>query len=264
MEQRFNWNRFPYEEIEVKDLMTSDYVSRAKSVSMFDPLNDKMKEVAVVSSDYLLVSNKECRDLQDEFASKTGIPFSESKVMFNGKSYARFLKTDQFTQSVSVGDDIALGLYAMNSYDGSVKLQFGLYAERLICSNGMVSKSIFESYVFKHDKANQTWAEKLNESFQILYVGYAESNLKDFVGHLRSMSQTGIDLNCLADIRKNELKQLPISTWGHVVDQFITQEEHTKYGLYNAVTHELWHKDDTSAADIKTIRNITDLMLLSA
>lgn len=257
----FNWNNFPYEEIEVKDLTTSDYTSKAKSISMYNPNKERIEEVSVVSNDYLLASNMQVKNMQDEFVSKTNIPFNESKVFFNGKTFARFMKTNQFTTSVNVGDDIALGMFAMNSYDGSVKLHFGLYAERLVCTNGMISKTFFMQHHFKHSKENMTWADQLNNAYRTLYEINAEKSLQEFTNGLKQLTQRKCTVETLQKLRATEFGQLPITTWGKVVDRFLFSEEETVYGAYNAVTNILWHNQSPSIQDIKMNRNITDLLM---
>ncbi|HMB90717.1 MAG TPA: hypothetical protein VKP65_07710, partial [Rhodothermales bacterium] len=79
----------PYVEIEKAPLFTPDQMqSRGYAVRIEDDKKDSgWREVGLVSEDYLLVPNRQVRDMALEIAGRSGEAWHESKVFFDGKRF---------------------------------------------------------------------------------------------------------------------------------------------------------------------------------
>lgn len=79
----------PYAEIEKAPLFASDSMrSRGYSVRLAAPqASAGWREVGLVSADYLLVPNRQVRDMALEIATQTQMDWKETKVVFDGKRF---------------------------------------------------------------------------------------------------------------------------------------------------------------------------------
>lgn len=251
----------PYATIEKVPLYASDNMqSQGYSVRLEDPsAEDGWKEVGIVSRDYLLVPNRQVRDMAYEITGRTNLQWSKEKVFFDGKRFAFVLTTREcIAQEVTPGDPVGLGLMFENSYDGSRKLAASLLAYRLACSNGMLTPEHFARMRFKHDRSSKGWEKDARRAMSML--GSAEEGLKRFVRGARTLQELTLTPAELKDLRQHELKDLPVTLWGKTVDQFLLDEEHTGWGLLNAGTHATWHRD-RSIRDFTYNEQITEGLL---
>jgi hypothetical protein len=130
-------NLSPYAPIEKTPLYAADDMkSRGYSVRVQnEEAETGWSEISTVSEDYLLVPNREVRNMALEIARASPFEWSEEKVRFDGKrfSYALVADGDSYAREVTPGDVVNLGLLFRNSYDGSLKLSASMFAFRLIC-----------------------------------------------------------------------------------------------------------------------------------
>ena len=133
----------PFSDIEITPLYSKDGMrSQGKSVRIKtdDPSTNEWSEIGVVSANYLLVHNTQVKEVVDGIAERFQKDrWNQSKLFFDGKRFVYALTTDKIIAEVSPGDLIRFGLIGYNSYDGSRALSVGMYAEHLVCSNGMTS-----------------------------------------------------------------------------------------------------------------------------
>lgn len=254
----------PFSAIKKVPLYGDDLKSSAYSIQISDPFNIEKpwNEVGIVSKDYMLVSNQQITDMVDNVIKQSDIDFAIDKTFFNGKQFIRSYKAiDEIDAEVKVGDNLGVGVMVNNSYDGTTSGRFSIFAYRLLCKNGMMSKQIFQSYRFKHTNKHDNWAEELEKAGEILQ--HAKTNVKQFATTCSKLTTDSITINDVGNIRKNYLSKLPVSTFGQVVDQIYNDEYYqddqdiTSWDLLNACTHVLWHKEKQTVADYKNNDYVT-------
>ena len=240
----------PYADIEKVPLYAEDQMqSRGYSVRIEDPGADTgWREVGLVSDQYLLVPNERAHQMAWEIAERSPFRWEEEKVYFDGKRFLYALTTrSDASVEVEVGDTVGLGLLFENSYDGSRKLAARLFACRLACSNGMLTKEHFTGMRFKHDNTGRGWEEEIERA--LFMLSCAEEELTAFAASARRLTQHRLGSEELQVIRREALARLPLTLWGKTLDRYLEYEAHTGWGLLNAATNVLWHGDRSTLSD---------------
>lgn len=248
----------PFAEIEVTPLYSKDGMkSRGKSVRIKDD-DSLWEEVGVVSPNYLLVPNEKLKDVVTQITELTSFnDWREQKLFFDGKRFVYSVVTDMVTAEITPGDLVRFGLIGYNSYDGSRALSVGMYAEHLICSNGMTSETFFSRFIFKHHQGNIDWNEQVEAAFRALLPG-SRAKLARFAQTLQALKNKSLVLSDLKEIRQQHLSNLAVNNWGKVVDRFLTDEEHNAFGLLDACTRVFWHNEKQVYSDYKNNTYSTD------
>lgn len=237
-------DQHPYAPIEKTPLYAADQMkSKGYSVRLQDEEAETgWKEVGLVSEDYLLVSNREVRDMAIEIAHASPFEWNEEKVHFDGKrfSYALVANTG-YGREISKGDIVTIGMLFQNSYDGSLKLSASMFAYRLVCSNGMLAPETFQHMRFKHELRSSGWERETRRALSMIQG--AEESLERFCTAASRLSDMPVGSGELAHLRKDGLGDLPVTLWGRLLDRYLSEEEHTAWGLLNAGTNVVWHRD---------------------
>jgi len=224
---------------------------------------DGWRFVGQVGKNYLLVTNEEAVRVVHDIIERSPFAHTPSKVFFDGK---RFVYNTVFPDQRIEGpdeSDITLGLQVRNSYNGSMRFQASLYAERLICSNGMTSTTHFSSHQFQHRQNNRGWTQDVEDALAVLEQ--ANDQLTNFVGHLYTLSRMDITHEDLASLRRQDdgLGALPNTRFAEVYDRLITDEapQHPSgYDVLNAATNVLWHRDK-SVTDLDYNQEVVDQLV---
>lgn len=242
----------PYAPIEKRRLQTADGMDSAGyTVRISDPDTESgWRECGIVSEDYLLIPNARVRDLAGEIAYRSGLGFEEDRTFFDGKRYFLGL-TAREAQTVEVkpGDVLGLSLGFWNSYDGSRAFSAGVYLTRLVCSNGMVAKSLFKEVRFRHDPSASEWEKEVERALSALR--YAEGGIARFAVAARALASMRVSSSRLREIRRDVLDKLPVTLWGKVMDRYLLEEELSGWGLLNAATAVTWHADRPTVSDFR-------------
>lgn len=240
----------PYADIEVRSLFAPDGMkSKGYTVRRCDPAAPSgWTECGVVSEKYFAVANGDVRDIVHDIADRTGLRFSHDKTWFDGKRFAYGLVArDDRAVEVKPGDPVALGILARNSYDGSERLSVGAYVHRLACANGMIAPVLFRRIALKHERRNADWE---GEVARVLSgIRHAEIGLRRFAEAARTLSEQRVTAARLRDLRGGPLAKIPVTLWGRAVDQLLLEEEHSLWGLTNALTALTWHGERVTHAD---------------
>ena len=253
----------PFTEIEVTPLFSKDGMkSQGKSVRILDPdEQSNWKELGVVSSNYLLVHNSKVKSAVDEIAGQSLFEsWNERKLFFDGRRFVYAVTTEDLTAEVTPGDLIRFGLIGYNSYDGSRALSIGMYAEHLVCSNGMTSETYFSRFTFRHHQGNINWSEQVESALTTILSGSREK-LISFASNLNKLKRKRIDTSDLCQIRENHLSNFSVTHWGKIIDRFLTCEEHTAFGLMDACTRVFWHNEKQSYSDYRNNSDATDSLI---
>lgn len=242
----------PYAPIEKRRLQTADGMDSAGyTVRIADPDEESgWRECGVVSGDYLLIPNARVRDLAGEIAYRSGLPFEEDRTFFDGKRYFLGLTAKEAqTVEVKPGDVLGLSLGFWNSYDGSRAFSAGVYLTRLVCSNGMVAKSLFKEVRFRHGPGASEWESEVERTLGALR--HAEGGIARFAMAARSLASMRMSSSRLREIRRDVLPNMPVTLWGKVVDRYLLEEELSGWGLLNAATSVTWHADRPTVSDFR-------------
>tara|TARA_R100000808_G_C2112885_1_gene126442 strand:- start:150 stop:965 length:816 start_codon:yes stop_codon:yes gene_type:complete len=261
----------PYLPIRKVPLDYQGVQSNAFSVQMEKPIKEgkgdnqltinKWKEVGTVSNNYLLVENKDVKDMADQIACQSGIDFVEDKVFFDGKRFVlSYIAKDTSLGEVGVGDDIALGFQMWNSYDGSTSLGFRMMLYRLECLNGMTSQVNLSKYRFRHNHDSENWPKELeNVAHSLQSASRGDNNsVHDMINKFKELKSTHIDMFSLGQIRNGFINDIPTQLFGSLVDRFLDKEHNNGWELLNAATDELWHKEKPTVASFKHNATIVD------
>ena len=260
----------PYAEIRKVPLDYNGIQSSAYSVQY--QKEDKWSEVGVVGNNYMLLPNKEVRDAAIEVAGASNVDFTHDKTFFDGRRFVYSLKSNRVIGNVNKGDDLALGMQFWNSYDGSKSFGFSMLLYRLICTNGMMSKTFFSNFRFKHEPNSEGWEENLNnviESIDNIANSPGTGNMSSFLSSLRALNELNITTSVLGKIRHRYLSDIPVGTWGTILDRFTLPKNadfnpatgvngNTGWGLLNSATDILWHKEKPTMATYNQNASIVD------
>ena len=250
----------PYAEIRKVPLDYNGIQSSAYSVQIVK--EDKWNEVGVVGNNYMLLPNKEVRDAATEVADASIIDFKHDKTFFDGRRFVYSLKSDKVVGDINKGDDLALGMQFWNSYDGSKSFGFSMMLYRLICTNGMMSKTFLNSFRFKHEPNSEGWEENLDTvTNSINATADGSGNMGVFLKSLRKLNELNVNVDTLGSLRHEHLKDIPVGTWGTIVDRFThpkSTNNTTGWGLLNSATDILWHKEKPTMATYNQNASIVD------
>jgi len=224
-------------------------------------------EVGTVGRDYLLVDNNEVNELSLNLTDNSRYVWDKDKLFFDGRRYFQSYTTKNLTKEVKKGDDIGLGLAFQNSYDGSTAFSVTFFAMRLICKNGMISRTNMQSFRFRHDKNMDGFQDEVMSAID--FINSSEVPLERLTSGLRNMTEVPFDVNTLHEIRKKSFPTLPVTTFGKCVDKFLddydahefAQGNTSLWDFYNACTNVLWHEKKITNAHFVQNSQITDSLL---
>jgi hypothetical protein len=253
----------PYAEIEKRPLVTHDGMrSRGFTVRLESPdALSGWSEVGIVSEDYMLVPNRQVRDMARDITGRTGMDWRESKVFFDGKRFVYALTTydEAATARVAPGAVLSLGMLFENSYDGSRRLAVSLFAHRLVCRNGLIIPEYFQRLRFKHTASSAGWEDETQRALSV--IGSAPRRLKDFADAAKRLSETYFGTKEMEMVRRRGLARLPVSLWGKMIDRYLMHEDQSAWGFLNAGTNIVWHNERGTIQDFSHNELVTEAML---
>ena len=248
--------------LDYNGISSSAYSVQMQHQTETDTTNTKWKETGVVGHSYMLLPNEEVKEAANQVAKECNLNFTFDKTFFNGRSYAYSMKSDHVCGEIAQGDDVALGMQFWNSYDGSKAFGFAMMLYRLICTNGMMSKDYFNTYRFTHEPSSSDWHENLEQVVtNINNLSGGSSNIDEFLGRLKSLSNLNVTSEELGKIRHNHLKDIPVQLWGNIVDKYTdptNKAPHNGWTLLNTATDLLWHKKKPTVASYGQNATIVD------
>ena len=130
------------------------------------------------------------------------------------------------------------------------RYECALMGKRFVCDNGALSGEFFARVAFRHVSAREyeagAWKDVVREGLAL--VDRAPDDLHRFAAGLRALKPAA-----MTDRRLREVWRLfPTmgdSIKGQVVSRYVEHEEPSLFGLFNAGTNVLWHRERMTAAD---------------
>jgi hypothetical protein len=205
--------------------------------------------VGNVSSNYLLMTNEEVRDVALEVASRSGLPYKESRVFWDGARFCHVVDFLGAEEEVEQGDGVGLSLVTRSSYDRSWRFETALMGKRFVCDNGALSGEFFARVTFKHlqgDSHEQDWKEVVRQGLSV--VSRAPESLTRFAGGLRLLKSQPMTDETLRKVWALS-PGIGDAIKGKIMSRYVTHEEPTLYGFLNAGTNVFWHNEKMTAAD---------------
>ena len=262
----------PFTEIQKLPLQTQyGGLSKAHSIRMM--LKGKDTEMGIVKENYLCISNKEISEVGSEIRNASGMQWELQKVFFDGKVFREtwLCKDGGLEASVpQVGDIVGLVMEVINSYDSSTKAGILCYFMRLVCKNGMRSKTHQFGYSFRHTLNNELdWQAEINQSVIQLTGNNPQYMLNQFSEACGKL-QKPIDFQELKLLSENNayLGKLPTQQYGQIVKNMLVSEEYpqsgnefTAWDLLNSGTQILWHQKKITQGAIKNNALVVDGLL---
>ena len=262
----------PFTEIQKLPLQTQ-YGGLSKAHSIRLMLKGKDTEMGIVKENYLCVSNKEISEVGREIRNASGMHWELQKVFFDGKVFREtwLCKDGGLEAKVpEVGDVVGLVMEVVNSYDSSTKAGILCYFMRLVCKNGMRSKTHKFGYEFRHTLNNQLdWQSEINQSVAQLTGRNPEYMLNQFSQACGKL-QKPFDLQELQVLTENDkyLGKLPTQQYGQIVKNMLVSKEYpqtgtefTAWDLLNSGTQILWHQKKITQGAIKNNALVVDGLL---
>ena len=262
----------PFTEIQKLPLQTQ-YGGLSKAHSIRLMLKGKDTEMGIVKENYLCVSNKEISEVGREIRNASGMHWELQKVFFDGKVFREtwLCKDGGLEAKVpEVGDVVGLVMEVVNSYDSSTKAGILCYFMRLVCKNGMRSKTHKFGYEFRHTLNNQLdWQSEINQSVAQLTGRNPEYMLNQFSQACGKL-QKPIDFQELQVLTDNDkyLGKLPTQQYGQIVKNMLVSKEYpqtgtefTAWDLLNSGTLILWHQNKITQGAIKNNALVVDGLL---
>ena len=218
------------------------------------------KGVGTVSNNYLLINNKDVKDVAWEIAEPSNLEWTEGKTFWDGKRFMYTLKTVDPVGEVGVGDDIALGLQFWNSYDGSTAFSMRYMLYRLACLNGMTFNHEFQSHRFKHTPKSENWEEIITGHHDRI-KGALRGDVKNVIAKMRNLTDVELTTDKLRKLRFM-MPTIPVNTWGNIMDRFLLEEpKKTGWDMLNAATNVTWHKEKQSKATLDQNAVLTETIM---
>lgn len=258
----------PFSEIHKSPSFTNAGNLTGYAIEMTDPDHENgRRPVGTVSPNYLLVPNTKVVEVADSIIRQSPFQDVPRKVFFDGKRFQYSILFKDFDEEIQpgnhsryTGDKIGAGLMFENSYDGSRSFRARLFAMRLACVNGLITRQYFAQHIFKHELGNEGWEDDVTKALSV--VKNAPDSLAAFTRQLSTMADTRLTQDNLEELRTSDdlLGGLPVSRWGQIMDEYLSNNERSAFGLLNASTQVLWHRNK-SVQDTNYVESVTDALL---
>jgi hypothetical protein len=114
----------------------------------------------VHGADYALVPNQQIHDMVDDVLTRTGHTFKpvpgfsagQSKAIYwdGAKRFSAKWYCEEIAESMPGGHAMALGVEAVNSYDGSQPVGVRFFAMNMLCANQFYASNMLGNFIFRH------------------------------------------------------------------------------------------------------------------
>ena len=209
------------------------------------------RHVGTVSESYLLLPNEEVRALAVEIAIRSGMPFEESRIFWDGSRFCHIIDFTDHSEAVERGDEIGLSLITQSSYDRSWRYRCCLAAKRWVCDNGAISGEFFADVSFRHttsqgEPREAVWQDVVRQAMSV--IDRAPDDLHRFVEAMRTLKGARMTDGRLREVWR-ALPSLGDTNRGRILSRYVKAEEPTLYGLFQAGTWVFSHRERPTASD---------------
>ncbi|HPN32675.1 MAG TPA: DUF932 domain-containing protein [bacterium] len=221
-----------------KKIYTEDDEVIQDRIALFNGSTNKF--MSIVGHKYRVVEHKNVAEKAADAISKITPKFTVGNyVGFDGaRFYQKYiLRDDRFTITVRNTDYSNLVIRVCNSYDGSVNESFTVEAYRLVCKNGMVAPSRFQSIRKRHTGSNDF------NSLDIEDMRKSINNferLKDIWAKLANENMSTEDFGNFFEhnFGKRDISKEFVN---NSIASFNLGRDNTRWGGLNALTYNITH-----------------------
>ena len=196
----------------------------------------------ILGRDYQLLPNRKVRDIAEDIISRTPDNlggWENLKTLWNGKHYVDYFASRN-PISATNGEhsllELKCGLMVWNSYDGTRKVGFEVFALNPVCTNQYHSRNRFGFFSWRHDP-DEAGKIDIDEALQNISIGIG--NVIKVAPAVQALKARPLDLALLQEAKKQT--KLPKTIWGEVLDH-LAGEESNAFGLFQAMTHITSHE----------------------
>lgn len=222
----------------------------------------KFELAGIVGRDYQLLPNRKVRDVADDIMSRCDAKlggFRNLKTLFDGKRYVDYFVSHEPIAALNGDpqkDGLQLGLMVWNSYDGSRKVGFEVFALNPYCTNQYHSRNRFGFFAWRHQPGDNG-ASLIDVDDALDGIGRGVNNIIQIAPKIGDLRKRELTIPMLTKA-KAEIT-LPQTRWGDVLDA-LKDEQPNAFGLYQALTNVASHKlTGLNAVDVGS--DITDWFL---
>lgn len=227
---------------------------------------DTHQIISVVGPDYKLVSHGETVDYFEAVLKKNSIKAKRgiARVLQRGSNlYLAYTLPDERDimgyskgHKRRKGDIVQLGFDLKNSMDGSIKLNFGVNALRLSCTNGLTTPDNIAGTSMIHRGSGEI-ADRRKEIEELTRI-FDQEVLPMWGKFVDKLVDKDTVARFLQTLRASDKDRL------FMYDQFLKGEEKTFWTLYNVVTYRSTHYISTRNYGSALTMNNQAYRLLSA
>jgi hypothetical protein len=194
---------------------------------------DSMNTLGIVSDGYGLIKHATVIDSFRDAGSEYNVQ-EKISLTKNGAYLFYQMTFPKIEAEIRKGDIIKMMMIAKNSYNGGNSLQVIFGAFRLVCENGMVLGTKFLSFNFRHIGE----VGGVNDgSIRNAYTDYIKM-FGDKMPMITEMSRRQMNGDAVFDEDKIALPRYLLET---AQGTYETQNDHTVWGYYNALTYAISH-----------------------
>jgi len=243
----------PFAPVELQKVTVGGKVISSKLAIRVQDDDGNFQLQGFVSKDYQLMSNRKVYDIAEDIMSRAPESvggFNHLKTLFNGKHFVAFFASRH--PVVSMGLDLHIGLMTWNSYDGSRKVGFEVYALNPTCTNQYHSRNRFGFFAWRHSSVDQ-----VDQTDALDGIAKGITNVMAVAPAIRDLQGVPLTRQLLIETKHNVA--MPQSKWGEVIDQ-LGKEPDNAFGLFQALTNVASHQV-TGMSAIAAGTSITDWFL---
>ena len=176
-------NRDPFCEVRLANIEHGGKATDKWLVEVEDEKGDMIPIPGVSGihgADYALVPNRQVHDMVGDVLTRSGRDFkpvpgygnSASKALTwdGARKYSSKWFCDDIAESLPGGHAIALGVEAVNSYDGSQPVGVRFFAMNMMCANQFYCSNLLGNFIFKHTTrdAGLNFQENVEDALKLM------------------------------------------------------------------------------------------------
>jgi hypothetical protein len=196
----------------------------------------------ILGRDYQLLPNRKVRDVAEDIMSRSPADlggFRNLKTLWDGKRYVDYFASNHPIATVNGRHkelSLSLGLMVWNSYDGTRKVGFEVFALNPFCTNQYHSRNRFGFFAWRHDPGE---SGRIDVDEAVQNIGVGVGNIIRVAPAIQDLKDRPLTTPMLLEAKART--ELPQSRWGDVLDA-LAGEDGTAFGLFQALTNVASHK----------------------
>jgi hypothetical protein len=196
----------------------------------------------ILGRDYQLLPNRKVRDVAEDIISRTSDElggWDNLKTLWDGKHFVDYFASRKPIATANGSHsklELKCGLMVWNSYDGTRKVGFEVFALNPVCTNQYHSRNRFGFFAWRHDPSEASRID-VDEALQNISSGIG--NIIKAAPMIQELKARPLDLALVQAARAQT--RLPTTSWGEILSRLSGQEQNA-FGLFQAMTDVTTHE----------------------